>query len=57
MRDFGFDLSETRTPSRAWKWVSAWSSAWLYVTLGLFNEYRVVYYQPRAKALPEREVP
>lgn len=34
-----------------------WSSAWLYVTLGLFNEYRVVYYQPRAKALPEREVP
>ncbi len=31
-----------------------WSSPWLYATLGLFNEYRVVYYQPWAKALPER---
>jgi RNA-directed DNA polymerase len=24
-----------------------WSSQWLYSTLGLFNDYRVVYYQPR----------
>jgi RNA-directed DNA polymerase len=31
-----------------------WSSPWLYSTLGLFNDYRVVYYTPRAKALPAR---
>ena len=31
-----------------------WSSQWLYSTLGLFNEYRVVYYQPPSKALPDR---
>jgi RNA-directed DNA polymerase len=33
-----------------------WSSLWLQKTLGLFNDYRVVYYQPRAKALPARQV-
>jgi RNA-directed DNA polymerase len=31
-----------------------WSSSWLQKALGLFNDYRVVYYQPRAKALPAR---
>ena len=31
-----------------------WSSQWLYDTLGLFNEYRVRYYKPQAKALPAR---
>jgi RNA-directed DNA polymerase len=31
-----------------------WSSSWLLKALGLFNDYRVVYYQPRAKALPAR---
>ena len=29
-----------------------WSSEWLYGTLGLFNEYRVVRVAPAAKALP-----
>jgi RNA-directed DNA polymerase len=29
-----------------------WSSRWLYSTLGLFNDYRVVYYNAQAKALP-----
>jgi RNA-directed DNA polymerase len=31
-----------------------WSSQWLYDTLGLFNEYRVRYYEPLSKALPAR---
>jgi hypothetical protein len=31
-----------------------WSSQWLYSTLGLFNDYRVVYYSASVKALPER---
>ncbi len=31
-----------------------WSSKWLYTTLGLFNDYRVVYYAPRAKTLSAR---
>ena len=31
-----------------------WNSTWLYTTLGLFNDYRVVYYTPRAKAFPAR---
>lgn len=31
-----------------------WSTRWLYKTLGLFNDYRVVYYRPAAKALPAR---
>jgi RNA-directed DNA polymerase len=31
-----------------------WSSSWLQKALGLFNDYRVVYYQSRAKALPAR---
>ena len=31
-----------------------WNRTWLYTTLGLFNDYRVVYYTPRAKAFPAR---
>ena len=34
-----------------------WSSQWLYTTLGLHNDYRVVYYGHPAKALPARAVP
>jgi RNA-directed DNA polymerase len=33
-----------------------WSTAWLYQDLGLFNDYRVVYWQPRPKALPAGSV-
>ena len=39
--------------SRGFGW-KRWSSQWLYDTLGLFNEYRVRYYGPQAKALPAR---
>ena len=34
-----------------------WSKEWLYETLGLFNEYRVSYRQPRSKAAPSRSAP
>uniref|UniRef100_UPI003F495FC2 hypothetical protein n=1 Tax=Cupriavidus taiwanensis TaxID=164546 RepID=UPI003F495FC2 len=27
-----------------------WSTRWLYATLGLFNDYRVRYYTPKASA-------
>jgi RNA-directed DNA polymerase len=39
--------------SKGFGW-ARWSSSWLYSTLGLFKDYRVVYYQPRPKAFPGR---
>ena len=38
---------------RGYGW-KRWSSEWLYVTLGLFHEYRVSYGQPLAKVAPSR---
>ena len=40
-----------KRPGFGWK---RWSKTWLYDTLGLFNGYKVRYYQPRTKALPAR---
>jgi RNA-directed DNA polymerase len=39
--------------SKGFGW-ARWSSSWLYSTLGLFKDYRVVYYQARPKAFPGR---
>ena len=44
----------TRSKGRTGFGWKRWNSTWLYTTLGLFNDYRVVYYTPRAKAFPAR---
>jgi len=45
-------LMRART-RRGFGW-KRWSSQWLYKDLGLYNEYRVRYYEPLPKALPAR---
>ena len=40
---------------RGFRW-KRWSRAWLYATLGLYNGYRVRYFEPAPKALPTGEV-
>jgi RNA-directed DNA polymerase len=47
-------MRNSKRKGLGWK---RWSSQWLYTTLGLHSDYRVVYYGHPAKALPGRAVP